>query len=166
LVNMSGVAGAKIAGFNKSMSFSVEAEIKLPDIGALLSSDSSTDLVIKADFKASAIGLINDVTLEVHNPNKITLAVNDIVVSMYRIDNDEERLISEGNLEGGIIEAETIGFFKGQLVVPYAELFIPRGGNVIPDWMKIVVRANVSIQGINQSLWLGLIGYQDFHPLK
>lgn len=166
LVNMSGVAGAKIAGFNKSMSLSVEAEIKLPDIGALLSSDSPTDLVIKADFKASAIGLINDVTLEVHNPNKIALAVNDIVVSMYRIDNDEERLISKGNLEGGIIEAETIGFFKGQLVVPYAELLIPSGGNIMPDWMKIVVRANVSIPGINQSLWLGLIGYQDFHPLK
>jgi len=165
LVNISGAAGAEIAGFNKSIPFSIEAEIKLPDIGALLSSDP-TDLVIKADFKASAIGLISDVALEVHNPNKIALVANDIVVSMYRIDNEEERLISKGDLEGGIIEAETVGFFKGQLVVPYAELLIPRGGNVMPDWMKIIVRANVSIPGINQSLWLGLIGYQDFHPFK
>ena len=166
LVNISGAAGAKIAGFNKSIPFSVEAEIKLPDIGELLSSHLPTDLVIKADFKASATGLISDITLEVHNPNKIALAAKDIIVSMYRVDNEEELLINTGNLEGGVVEAETVGFFKGQLVLPYTRLLIPRGGNTIPDWMKIGVRANVSIPGINQSLCLGLIGYQDFHLFR
>ncbi|HIH00032.1 MAG TPA: hypothetical protein HA258_05560 [Thermoplasmata archaeon] len=41
--------------------------------------------------------------------------------------------------------------------------FRPRlGEHFIPDQLQVVLRSNVTIQGLNQTIWIGVIGYQDF----
>lgn len=164
-VNISGAAGAKVAGINKSLQFSVEAQIKVPDLGMFLS-DLSTDAVISGDYRLSINGLIDTTIFEVYNPNKISLLAENITVGMYRIDNDEEQLIAECSLGGGIIKAENVTTFRGELTIPYHKLLPIRAGRLIPDWLKIIVRANLSIPGINYSIRVGVIGYQDFRLLR
>lgn len=165
IVNMSGAVGANIAGINKSASLHVKLQIEVPDLSMFLS-DAPTDVVIRGDFKASVNGLLDNITLEFYNPNKIELVAKGITVSIYRIDGDEKQLISKGNLGDSIIEAESETFIKGQLIIPYVKLLPPSGGSLLPDWMQVTVRANITIQGLNQSIYIGLSGYQDMHPLR
>ena len=161
-INMSGKAGAKIAGVNQSISFSAEAEITVPDISNLLASDVPTDISIIGDYKVTLQGLMNYIILEVRNPNKIDIELKDVIVMVNRIDDGEKMLIAETELEEGIVKAESVKQLKGQMVLPYSKLFSFKKGRLLPDELEIIVRAHITIPGINQSIWVGVSGYQDF----
>jgi len=165
-INMSGKAGAKIAGVNQSISFSAEAEITVPDISNLLASDVPTDISIIGDYKVTLQGLMNYIILEVRNPNKIDIELKDIIVMVNRIDDGEKMLIAETELEKGIVKAESVKQFKGQMVIPYSKLFSFKKGRLLPDELEIIVRAHITIPGINQSIWVGVSGVQDFRLFK
>jgi len=161
-INMSGKAGAKIAGVNQSISFSTEAEITVPDISNLLASDASTDISIMGDYKVTLQGLMDYIILEVRNPNKIDIELKDVIVMVNRIDDGEKMLIAETELEKGVIKAESVKQFKGQMLLPYSKLFSFKKGRLLPDELEITVRTHVTIPGLNQSIWVGVSGYQDF----
>ncbi len=162
IITVTGKAGARIAGINETLPISVEAEIKVPDISNLLAPNIPTDIAIIGDYKLSLKGLIDDIVLEIDNPNKIDLEARDITVSVFYLNNGEKTLIAETALEEGIVKAQSKEGFKGQLIIPYSKLFLRTGGRLLPDQMLITVRANVTIPGINQTIWVGVTGYQDF----
>ena len=161
-INMSGKAGAKIAGVNQSISFSTEVEIAVPDVSKLLDSEIPTDISIIGDYKVTFKGIMNYITLEANNPNKIDVELRDIVVTVNRIDDGEKMLIAETGLQEGVIKAESVKQFKGQMLLPYSKLFIIQKGRLLPDELEITVRAHVTLPGLNQSIWVGVSGYQDF----
>jgi len=162
IINVSGRVGARIAGINETLPISIEAEIKVPDISNLLAPNIPTDVMIIGDYKFSLRGLLDDIVLEIDNPNKIDIEARDITVSVFYINAGEKTFICETPLEEGIVKAQSKAGFKGQLLIPYSKLFPRTGGRLLPDQMLITVRANVTIPGINQTIWVGVTGYQDF----
>jgi len=66
--NIDGVAGAKIAGFEKNLSFNIETRLIIPDLEELiLSKDNPTFLRIKEKSKLTLKGLVVDIFLEMNN---------------------------------------------------------------------------------------------------
>jgi len=165
-INISATAKAKIADFNKSLPFYAEIKMNVPDIGTLLSSDSPFDVIIKGDFKLSMDGLTAEMTLEINNPNKIALEAKDVIVSLYEVNNDIKQLIGECKLNDGIIEKENTTVLKGKTVIPYSRLITPKDGNIIPEGIQMMARGNITIQGLNQFIWIGFGGYQHLHFFK
>lgn len=164
-VNISGSVGIAIAGFNTSLPLAVTIEIAVPDIKTILS-DLPIDIIIKGDYKASLFGIIDDIILEVYNPTKLDIELTDVIVTANRIDAGEKVMIAETELESGVIQAESVGVLTGQMVMPYSKLFSLKTGRILPDEMEVMVRANVTLPGIDQKIWVGVSGYQDLRLLK
>jgi len=165
--NIDANVSATLAGFEKTLPFSIESKIIMPDLETLLPSAFPTDAVVRSDYRASLFGLVGEITLETRNPHNIEFAVKDMEILVYRIDRNTKRKICEGIIEDGIIEAKNITYMTGEVVLPYRKLFIPPpGGKLIPDWLEVTIRANVTIKGLNNYFWVGMIAYQDVHPLR
>ena len=164
LINVTGIAGAVVAGIDESISFSAGSEIEVPDL-EMLFSDLPTDTIVWGDYTATLKGLIDHTTFEIYNPNKIDFEAENITVILYRVDGGEEEFISEVNLGGGTIKAEDTTTFEGELLIPYSKLLSP-GKRILPDWLKVVMRADISLPGVKHSIKVGIIGYQDFHPFR
>jgi len=105
-------------------------------------------------------------TLEINNPNKILLETKDVTVNLYEVNEDTKKLISECKLNEGVIDKENITTLKGKTVIPYSRLITPKDGNIIPEGILMIVRGNVTVQGLNQSIWIGFGSYQNLHPFR
>jgi LEA14-like dessication related protein len=165
LLNLSGSVGIAIAGFNKSLPLSLKIEIDVPNIKTIFS-DAPVDIIIRGDYKASLKGIIDNIILEVNNPTKLDIELTDVVVTANRIDAGEKVLIAETQLESGIVKAESVAELKGQMIMPYSKLLSFNTGRVLPDEMEVRVRANITLPGINQKIWVGVSGYQDLRLLQ
>ena len=165
--NISANLSGKIAGFEKTIELCVESEIIVPDLKTLLPSNAPTLAVIRGDYRVSLFGLKGEISLETHNPNNIEMMVKDIEILVYRIDRNTKRKVAEGEIEGGIIKANDVTIMKGNVVIPYRKLLIPPlGGKIIPDWLEVSITANVTLKGLDDYFWVGMVAYQDFHYLK
>jgi len=162
-INMSATAGAEIAGVNESMNLSVETIVKVPDLSELIPPDSPIDLIIKPEYETSPTGLIGHLTLEIHNPTKLTLTAKDVTVYTYAASNNERQLISRCELEDSMVESENITYLIGEEIIPYSSLLTLSQGTLFPREVLLLVRGNLTIPGINQSIWLGFGGYNDMH---
>ncbi len=155
-----------IAGFVKQLPLTISSKIILPDLDTLLSSSFPTDVIIKGDYHTSLNGLIDTITLMVRNPNNIEYSIKDIEVRIYRINNNQRTIIGNGSIDSGIIQPNTITKLTGEVLIPYTKLLIPDGITLLPDWLEVSIRANATIKGLNHYMWVGMIAYQDFHPLR
>jgi LEA14-like dessication related protein len=163
-MNLTSPVTMDIAGFCKTLPLSIDVKINSPDLKSLLSSNLPTEAVIRGDYYASIWGIIDDITLETRNPNNIDLIAKDITVHIYRIDSNTKRLIATGDIEGGILKAKANTILKGEVIIPYHKLFIPPpGGKFIPDWLEVELRANITIQGLKNYIWVGTIAYSDLY---
>jgi hypothetical protein len=157
-----GDAGIHIAGIAKTLPLAVEAELQLPQLEEIIAFNAPTDLSIKADTRATLRGIVSDLTLEMKNPNNISLIARDITFILLRVDNDQEQLIGKTMIDDAYVEKGNTTIVTGEILMPYSKLFSLRYG-LLPDYLKLTVRANVTIPGINQILWIGVSGYQDLH---
>jgi LEA14-like dessication related protein len=161
-ITISGTVGATIANITKSLPLATTVEVQLPDLEDLFSSQVLTDVIIRGDFKATVKGILDTVELELQNPHKIDLVTTDIEVSIYRVDNNETHLLGRGKLGDEIFAANNTTILKGELLIPYSQFFQFNGFRLLPDYILVTVSGNVSIPGVDQSLWIGISGYQDF----
>ena len=150
-----------IAGIKKSMNLSLDADIIPPRLEHLLS-DLPTDASLTAKYKLTVGGLLDTIIFEVVNPNKLTFLATDITVHIYRIDRNKTRLISNGTLLDGVITPQSTTRLQGDMLIPYVQLLPRFGERLFADRLQITMRANITIQGLNQTIWVGMIGYQDF----
>ena len=166
-VNISMSMRVFIAGFIKETPLNVSCRIEVPDINSILTPSFPTDVIIRGDYHPSLHGLIDEIILQVRNPNNIQYMVKDVEVHIYRIDRGKRNLIGNGSIEPGIIKANTSTQLSGEVLIPYRKILIPPlGGKIIPDWLEVVIRANGTIKGLDDYMWVGMIAYQDFHPLR
>jgi hypothetical protein len=165
-MSLSGSAGLSIAGMNKSVSLDTSATIHLPDLNALLSETLPTDLEMRGDYRLTLSGVRINVTIEVINPNNIDIQTEDLTVSVYRVDNDEETFIAQVNLGGGIALAGDSYLAQGDVVLPYRSFLRAPGHFGLPDWMCVRVYANMSVPGIDTALWVGICEYQDMNVFR
>jgi len=163
IINLEGVAGVRVAGINKSLPFSSEIRLKIPQLDEIFSTITPTDVVIKADSKITRQGFVSDLVLEIDNPNKIPLVARNITFSILRVDNDDQQLIGESIVEEAMVDSQNTTEVTTQIVMPYLKLFFSRGHGFLPDYLLLTVRANITIPGLDFALWVGVSGYQDLH---
>jgi len=151
-----------VAGIRKSMNLSVDAGIVPPRLEQLLS-DLPTDASLTGKYRYTLRGGLQDqIIFEIKNPNKLTFLATDITVKIYRIDRNKTRLISNGTLADGVITLQNTTILQGDMFIPLSQLWPRFGERLIPDRLQVILRANITIQGLNQTIWVGMIGYQDF----
>jgi len=165
VINMRGAAGAKIAGFEKNLSFNIQTGIIVPDLEELLlSKDKPTILSIKVDEKLTLKGIVFYVSMEVNNSYKVDLLVKDIVSRVYVVDGDGLHLIGENNkVEDILAEVGTSGLCSCEVLVPFSNLFPIRWST---DWLMVSVSGSVTIKGVNQSVYIEIRGYHDLHLFR
>lgn len=150
------------AGIRKSMNLSVVADIIPPDLERLLS-DVPTEASLTGNYRFTLKeGLRDEITFKIKNPNKLTFVATDLTVKIYRVDNNKTRIISNGTLPDGIIHPQSTTTLQGEMYIPLLKIRPRLGERFIPDQLQVVLRANITIQGVNQTIWVGVIGYQDF----
>jgi LEA14-like dessication related protein len=151
-----------IAGMKKTMDLSIDAEIIPPQLEQLLS-DIPTDASLTGKYKYTLRGGLHDqINFKIKNPNKLTFLATDITVKIYRIDRNKTRLISNGTLADGVITQQNTTILQGDMFIPLIQLWPRLGERFVPDQLQVILRANITIQGFNQTIWIGVIGYQDF----
>jgi LEA14-like dessication related protein len=161
-MNLTGDIIISVAGIRKPMNISVEADIVPPQLELLLS-DLPTEASLTGDYSYTLKnGLHDTVTFSINNPNKLTLLAKDITVQIFRVDGTKTRVISNGTLPDGIITPQSTTKLQGDMFIPLTQLRPRLGERFIPDQLQVVLRSNVTIQGFNQTIWIGVIGYQNF----
>jgi len=163
-INISSTAGVKIAGLSKSIDLTVFTHINIPKIEDIFNQDIPTDASIKSDIRATLGGFVADITLEIKNPNTISIVTKNVTFSMFRIDKDKETLIGECCIQEGEVGPGEVLSLKASIPLPYRKLLFSRGNGFLPDAILIRVRTNLTIPGLDQHVWVGVEGYQDFHP--
>lgn len=165
VINMSGIAGAKIAGFEKNLSFNIQTRIMVPDLEELLlAKDKPIILSIKVDEKLTLKGIVFYVAMEVNNSYKVDLLIKNIVGRVYTADDDGHHLIGENDkVEDILAEVGTSGLSKCEILVPFSNLFPIRWST---DWIMVSVSGNVAIKGVDQSVYLEIRGYHDIHLFR
>jgi LEA14-like dessication related protein len=164
VVTMSSEAEVRIAGIIKSIPFSVDAQLNIPQLDDIVSMDAPTDAIIKSDMKATIRGFVSYMTLEVSNPNKIGLIARDVIFSIYRADGDEKKLVGRSIIEEEEVGAENTTEINTQILLPYTKLFFSPGKRFLPDALFVLIRANITVPGVDAHIWVGVSGYQDMHP--
>ena len=151
-----------IAGMKKTMNLSISAEITPPRLEQLLS-DLPTDVSLTGKYKYSLKeGLHDQIIFEIKNPNKLTFLATNITVKIYRIDKNNTRLICNGTLANSVITPRNTTIIQGDMVIPLSQLWPQAGERLFADRLQVILRANITIEGLNQTIWIGVIVYQDF----
>jgi len=164
-LNLSGYAGAKIAGFDKNVSFYVKSFINIPDLDKLfLSEEKPTFLSIKFDEKFTLQGVIIYVGLEINNTYKVDLEARDLVFKVYTVKGEAYNLIGKNDV------IEKINAKSGKTGITTTDIFISYKRLLSidwsTDWIMASVTGRVGIKGVNQSALLEIRGYQSLHPFK
>ena len=155
-----------IAGMKKTMNLSIGAEITPPRLEQLLS-DLPTDVSLTGQYKYTLReGLHDQIIFEIKNPNKLTFLATDITVKIIRIDRNTTRLICNGTLADGIIAPQNTTILRGDMIIPLSQLWPRVGERLFADRLEVMLRANITIQGLNQTMWIGVIAYQEFPFLR
>jgi LEA14-like dessication related protein len=150
-----------VAGAKKTLNLSIDAQMNPPKIEQLLS-DSPTDASLTGHFRLTLEGLLDHITFTVVNPNKIKFLATNVTVQIYRVDRNKTRLICNGTLANGTIAPQSTSTLEGDMIIPYTHLLPQVGERLFADQLQVVMRANFTIPGVNQTIWIGMIGYQDF----
>jgi LEA14-like dessication related protein len=166
IVTMSGDAGVHLVGTHKILSLETTAEIKMPDLNDLFPSDILSDVSIGVDFRGTLRGLLGEIVLQTINPYKLSLEVTDIELLVYRLDGTDSELIASAPIEDGVLQAQNTTIQRGEILIPYKGLYFHNGKIGLPDLMKITVQANVTIPGLDHTMWVGLTGYQDVYLFR
>jgi hypothetical protein len=165
ILNLTGIARAKIAGFDKNLSFNIQTRIVVPDFEELiLSKQIPTFLSIKLDEKFTLRGIIFYIELEINNSYQIDLVVRSLKFRIYTVADDTNRLIGENDkLDEILAKAGSSGISSCEILVPFSKI-LPFDWST--DWMMASVTGRVSIRGINQSAFLEIRGYHTLHPFR
>lgn len=164
--NISTTVGVKIAGINKTLNISTSIKSNIPDIQELLSMDTPTEAIIDADLRATLTGFVSQMSLEITNPNKIDLLAKDVTFIVMRIDDDEETVLGQTVIDEGFIGAQNSTTLYADIKLPYRKIFFSRGNGFLPDALEVIVRANITVPGIEKTVWIGVSGYQDLHIFR
>ncbi|UCF49533.1 MAG: hypothetical protein JSU91_07230 [Thermoplasmatales archaeon] len=165
MLNIDGVAGAKIAGFEKDLAFGTEINLIVPDLEELIfSKDKPVQLSIKANNKLTLKGILTEINLEMINTYNVELTLRDTICRLYTVKNDELNLLGENTIdeELSVIPGETGNAFS-EIIVPFSKIFTV---NPTSEYMMVSVTAKLTIKGLDAAVYVELRGYTDFHILQ
>ena len=78
-----------------------------------------------------------------------------------------KREVAVESIEDGIIKANGTTILEGKVIIPYRKLIIPPlGGELLPNYLEIEMKANLSVKGVKSYFWVAMSAYQDLHIIK
>ena len=165
-VELDAEAGVTLAGYTESLEVHADMTLLMPDLQNLIPVDQMTDLVLLGDYRLTLRGILVNVTIEVVNPNDISIQSNDLTVSIYRVDGEDETFIVSKNIGSGIAPIGGKLTVAGDLTIPYRSLLRAEGHFGLPDWLLVSVSANMSVPGLDVILPVRIVEYQDLQYFK
>jgi len=163
-LNLSGTVGTIIAGFEKNLSIDIKNKILIPDIEELIfSKDKPTILSIKIKGKFTLRGYLFEIIMEVDNTYKVDLIFRNITSEIYLVNNNDYIFIGKcENIDDIIVKSGESDISKCEILVPYSKL-LPLIRST--EWVMNAVSSEISILGVNQSIFFEIRGYQDFNVI-
>ena len=153
-----GKANALAAGINLTRNLTAQATIIIPNLATFLLQNEELDITLLADFDVLATGISAHVGLQLYNPTKIPLTADDLICSIYRVDNTSQRLLVSESMENCISIPEQKTCVMTNLLIPYQSFLPQLGETILPEWFSITISGNFSIADTNQQLPVSING--------
>lgn len=160
--------GVHLAGIKKYMDVSTQAEISIPHLHDIFSSDAPTVAFIDGDMKLLRAGRFSwgfksTMSLEITNPNPLDLYADYVSFLVYADYKGQHILMANITVPEVTIEKENITIVPTELYIPLSTILSAHSKvfPFVPDGLIVVVEANVTLPGLHDYLWIGVGGYQD-----
>ncbi len=160
-LNLKGIAGAKIAGLNKNISFSTDTSIIIPDIKDFVFRGKELDFEIPVQIKLKINGILCNVGFSMYNPSNVSIIGKNLNCSIYRQDNEYQTLIGKKLMDSCEFHSGERICVKTEINIPYIDYLSSGSFKLIPDWIILRIEGNFYIAGTNQSFPLALNAYID-----
>ena len=165
-MEISGKAGAKIAGIEKQIDFSAEASFEIPSIKDFIFNNDTFDVGLPVQLRFGLTGLHTEVGLGIYNPSNVPILAKNIHSSMYRQDNNNITLLGEDTMEPCSIAPRDKVCVHSEIVVSYKNFFFSGVGKILPDWYFLRIDLDFTIEGTDQSIPLSVNAFVDPHFLR
>jgi len=167
LISITTEVGATIAGINKTLPFSSTIDLEMPPLADFLTKEKPLELALDIDFRVAKGGMLGAITLTLDNPTIIPLNASDLFIDYYRVDHGTKTFIAQSVLNGGELVPHSVTNFTGEILLPFSSIIRPvLYKKILPDSFFARLNVNLSVSGINQSLWVGLGSYVDLKLLR
>ena len=167
LVSIATKLGIAIAGYNKTLPFSSTIDLTMPSFEEYLTKEKPLELALIVDFSVKNRGLLGAVTLSLDNPTIIPLYARDINIDYYRIDKGVKTFLAKSPISGGEFPPHTLTNYTGEIFLPFSMVIKPLVyKRILPDALFARLNVNLTVTGINESLWVGLGSYIDLRLFK
>jgi hypothetical protein len=165
-LKLNGIAGAKVAGLNKNISFSTEASLIIPDIKEFIFKGEELDFRIPVQFKLTLKGILSNVGFSFYNPSNVSLIGDNLKCLIYRVDGEKQTLLGQETMNPCKIQPGERICVKTQIIIPYTKYLFSGLFRFIPDWIVLRIEGDFHIAGTNQAFPLALNAYVDPNVIK
>jgi LEA14-like dessication related protein len=159
LIELKAKAGARIAGFQKSINISSKTQFEIPDIKELLLINDTMDFSISGEFKLRMDGVLTKVGFKIYNPSEIPLHMNNLTCYISSSVENQTTVIVQKDMEECVIPSKNEVCIKTELTIPYLSLISSGGDKLFPEWFVITIKGNFFIEGTNQYIPISFNGY-------
>lgn len=166
LVNLSGIAGARIAGMYQKVQLSTVTSIKIPSIQEFIFNNQTIDFYIPVQIKLTLQGILINLGFKFYNPSSVPLIAKNLVCDVYRLDGESMTFLSEKDMESCVLTPKNTVCVKTQVRISYLKYITTIPGKVLPDWLVVKINGNFSIAGTKQVFPISLNAYIDPNIIK
>ena len=165
-MNLTGIAGAKIAGIQKNISFSTDASFKIPEIKDFIFQNETVDFGLPIQLRFTPFGIMGTVGLRIYNPSNIPLVAKNLVCSIFRLDGTKKTLLGEEDMDACEIAPRKTICTKTEIRIPYLKFLFANSGKIIPDWIILRIEGDFSVADTRQSFPISINGFVDPHLIR
>ena len=160
-MNLTGIAGAKIAGIYKNVKISAGTSVIIPDVKEFVFGGEEIVFQIPVQFKFRLNGIKSNVGFKMYNPSNVTLLGENLLCSIYRLDGERQTLLGEQTMKVCTLSPRQYICVRTNITIPYIKYLIAGRGRILPDWIILQIRGDFFIAGTRQAVPLSLNAYVD-----
>ena len=161
IIKLNGVAGVKVAGINKNISFLTNSYLIIPDVKEFVFKGEEIDFKIPVQFKLTLNGIITNVGFSFYNPSNVSILGDNLRCFIYRLDGQNQTLLGEETMNPCKVNPGEQICVKTQILIPYIDYLISGSIRFIPDWIILRIEGDFHIAGTNQAFPLALNAHVD-----
>ena len=158
-IELKAKAGARIAGFQKSINISSKTQFEIPNIQELLLINDTMDFSISGEFKLRMDGVLTKVGFKIYNPSEIPLHMNNLTCYISSSVDNQSTVIVQNDMEECIIPSKNEVCIKTEITIPYLSFISSGSDKLLPEWFVITIEGNFFIEGTNQYVPISFNGY-------